>query len=64
MSTKIEVEIDENRLKILVLDYLSDLIGGRVLNTKDVTIEVKSQQNYKSEWESASYRAKITKTME
>lgn len=53
---KIRVEIDEAKLKSLVLDYLEDILTVS-LKSEDVTIEVKSKQNYKSEWEKAEFRA-------
>lgn len=61
MATKIYVEIDETTLRKLVLDHLSDQLQCD-LEEKDVTIEVKSKQNYKSEWEKAEFRARVERS--
>jgi len=54
---KIKIEIDEKTLRGLVLDYLSSQLGELALSKDCLTIEVKSKQNYRSEWESAAFRA-------
>jgi len=59
---KLKVEIDENKLKSLVIDYLNQELSLPVTE-KDVLIQVKSSQNYKSEWESAQFRATINKAI-
>ncbi len=58
--TKIEIEITEDTLKDLVLNYLAENVTNFPLTSKDIDIQVKSKQNYKSEWESASFRARIS----
>lgn len=60
MANKLEIEIDENTLKKLVLDYLQDKLGEVSLSAQDVQIEVKSTQNFKSEWETAKFRARVS----
>ncbi len=62
MGTKINIEVDENTVKKLVLAHLETLCGVALEDT-DVKIEVKSKQNYKSEWEVASYRATVDKIL-
>lgn len=57
---KIHIEIGEADLTRLVLNFLSDKLN-ETLTEKDVIIEVKSKQNYKSEWEVASFRARVEK---
>ena len=54
---KIRVEINEKELRRLVFDYLRDMLGSVALKPEDVQIQVKSKQNYKSEWEEAEFRA-------
>lgn len=58
---KIQIELTEKELRALVLARLRDELGeaGGRLADKDVHIEVKSKQNYKSEWESAAFRARV-----
>lgn len=52
---KVRVELEEDDLAVLVAQYLA----GRGLDTTHgkITVQVKSRQNYKSEWEVAQYRA-------
>ncbi len=53
---KIRVEISETDLKKIVVQYISDKTG-QMIDVKDVIVETKSKQNYKSEWETAAFRA-------
>ena len=62
MST-IDIEVNETVLQELVFDYLCKKLGGIGLTPKDVKIEVKSKQNYRAEWERASYRAVVHKSI-
>lgn len=55
---KISLTIDEKFLKQLIVASIADKLGNTALTTADVVIEVKSKQNYKSEWETASFRAR------
>lgn len=57
---RIQIEIDEKTLRRLVVRYLSEQIGTE-LSDKDVLVETKSTQNYRAEWESALFRARIQK---
>jgi hypothetical protein len=60
MATKVQIEVDERTLKNLVRQYLSQQVGPE-LDDKDISIETKSKQNYKSEWEQAAFRATVDK---
>ena len=60
--SKVDIEIDEKTLKGLVLDYVTTLIGSDFCED-DVRIQVKSRQNYRSEWETADFRAVIHRTI-
>lgn len=60
MSGEINIEIDEKKLKELVLDYISDIMNVDI-DEKDIFIVVKSKQNYRSEWEHAAFKATICK---
>ena len=53
----ITIEIDEQALKQLVVNELERRLGEIIVCKEDVCIQVKSKQNYKSEWETASFRA-------
>lgn len=55
----INIEFTEDDLKDLVTRRLSELLGDVVIKRADVKIEVKSKQNYKSEWEEAAFRATV-----
>lgn len=52
----IDIKISEHDLKELVANHIQDKTGMEFDPIK-IKIEVKSKQNYKSEWEEASYRA-------
>ncbi len=56
---KIAVEITEIELKAMILQKLEYMMPGSGINATDIKIEVKSKQNYKSEWEEASFRARV-----
>ena len=56
---KIRIEIDADKLRRLVSDYIESVAGDIPFSANDVRIEVKSRQNYRSEWESADFRAVI-----
>jgi hypothetical protein len=58
---KIQIQITEKELREMVLSRIRDELGDAAtkLDENDVQIEVKSLQNYKSEWEKASFRARV-----
>lgn len=60
--SKLYLEIDEKTLTQLILSYISEQYGiNEPLDTKHVSIMVKSKQNYRSEWEKADFKAVIEK---
>jgi len=54
----INIVLSEEDLKKLVVKELSDKLNCNI-DIGVVKIEVKSKQNYKSEWEPAAFRATI-----
>lgn len=54
---KIHLEIDEATIKKLLMQYIADTLGSVAFNPLAVKIETKSKQNYRSEWETAAFRA-------
>lgn len=60
-NMNIQVELGEEDLKKLVVKALSEIMNYEI-KPSDITIEVKSKQNYKSEWEVAAFRARINKS--
>jgi hypothetical protein len=54
---KLHVEIDEQELRRLVMADVQCRLGEIIVSEKDVQIQVKSKQNYRSEWELAAFRA-------
>lgn len=56
----INIEITEKELRKLVADDIEKRLGDIGFRTEDVHIQVKSKQNYKSEWEEAAFRATIS----
>lgn len=58
MANVIYIELDEKTLRQLVATYIAEKLGDSfVLDDNAIQIEVKSRQNYKSEWEEAAFRA-------
>lgn len=57
---KLEIEITEKELRDMIYNYLSEKLGSIPFKNDDVKIEVKSKQNYKSEWEQAEFRARLS----
>lgn len=58
MAAKIRIEIDSKMMRALVLEHLRANLGALArIQDEDVRIEVKSKQNYRSEWEGADFRA-------
>lgn len=53
-------EIDETLLRTILKNYIQSKLGDIVVEEDDVKIEVKSKQNYRSEWENASFRARYS----
>ena len=58
---KIRIEIDEQTLRGLVYAHLMEQLGSVNVEQDDIKIEVKSKQNYRSEWEAAAFRAVVNK---
>lgn len=56
---RINIEIDEAALRELVTRHLKEKLGSVGFDPKKIIIEVKSKQNYKSEWEAAAFRARL-----
>jgi hypothetical protein len=56
---RIRIEIDEKTMRDLINGYLKSVLGNVSFSENDVKILVKSKQNYKSEWESAAFKAEL-----
>ena len=54
---KIEITIDETDLRRLVAEEIRRVTGNQEVCADEISILVKSKQNYKSEWEQASFKA-------
>lgn len=56
--SSIHIEVDQVKLKELVIAYLEQTLGPLGLEEKNIQIQVKTRTNYRSaEWESGIYRA-------
>lgn len=55
----IKIELTEDDLKELIAQKISEKLNHEV-KIKDISILVKSKQNYKSEWEVAAFKAEYT----
>ena len=51
------IEITEQDLKELIIKEIQRRVGDVPVQSKDVSVLVKSKQNYRAEWEEASFRA-------
>jgi hypothetical protein len=58
--SSIKIEINEDTLRTLIIEYLSDKLSADITEN-DVEIQVRSQQNYRAEWERAEFRAVVVK---
>jgi hypothetical protein len=54
---KFRIELTEKDVRRIVAEYIQEMTGNNVVNPEYIKIEVKSKQNYKSEWEIAAFRA-------
>jgi len=54
---KINIELSQQDLIKLVHGFFEEQLSGMTVNPDFIRIEVKSKQNYKSEWEQADFRA-------
>lgn len=54
---RFRIEISEAEVRGLIHRHLIDKLGKCAFGEQRVVIEVKSKQNYKSEWENAAFRA-------
>lgn len=55
---EIEIKVSEAKIRQLITDWLEQSLGPEFLaDPKHLVIEVKSRQNYRSEWEAADFRA-------
>ena len=57
----LKIELTENELRQIIYDDFKKKLGDLSFEESDIKIEVKSKQNWNSEWESASFRATIDK---
>jgi hypothetical protein len=60
---KIDIEIDEKRLRELVAVEIQSRLGDIPLEVKDVKIIVKTKQNYRADWEVGEFKATYSKTI-
>ena len=54
-----KIELKDTEVKQILIDYIKKELGNVEFKASDLIIEVKSDQNYKSEWEKASIRAHL-----
>lgn len=56
----LKFEIDEQTIKRILVSYIQSKLGDVKVDENDVKIEVKSKQNYRSEWETSAFRAQYS----
>ena len=52
-----KIELSESDIKNIILDKIGEMFGDVPFDPVYLKIEVKSKQNYKAEWETASFSA-------
>ena len=57
---KIDIEYTEQEMRKLLHADIEEKLNMPI-DENDIKIELKSKQNYKSEWESAAFRARVGK---
>lgn len=57
--THIQVDITEADLRRLITKHFEDILPSVDMETVLIKIETKSKQNFKSEWETAAFRAQL-----
>lgn len=57
---KFKIEVDEKTVRTALREYLEEKYGVKIPDA-ELVIEVKSKQNYRSEWEPAAFRASFEK---
>jgi len=55
--SEINISINEETLRELVVKYIAEKMSSVTVKKDDVHIETKSEQNFRSEWETAAYQA-------
>lgn len=58
---KISLELNDQELRSIVRRHFEGKLGEIELEDSDIKIEVKSKQNYRSEWEIVEFRARVEK---
>jgi hypothetical protein len=58
---RFQIDLTKDELHAALVKYIEAELGVSI-NDYELRIEVKSKQNYKSEWEEADYRATVTRT--
>lgn len=53
----IKIIIDAMELKRLIITHLAERLGEIPFDPNNLSIQVKSRQNYKAEWEVADFKA-------
>jgi len=59
---KIDIEYTSEDIKKLILDDLEQKFDTAAIDPKLLSIQVKSKQNYKSEWETAEFKGTYQKS--
>ncbi len=54
---EINIELTEEDLRNLITIYLQNKLGDTPIDINKVKIQVKSKQNFRSEWEESAFKA-------
>ncbi len=57
-------QLSQGDVTKLVHEHFRKLLGEVPFEASDIHIEVKSRQNFKSEWEPAAFRARLEKRVD
>lgn len=53
------ITISTAELRKLVINRINELLPNTTIDPSQIKIEVKSKQNYRSEWEAGEFRATV-----
>lgn len=60
MMALVVVKLTEDEIREAIAYYAEHKLNSIPINSNDVHVQVKSKQNWRSEWEDAAFKAEFT----